>query len=67
MCFLAQLRRSGSKGVGIDKGEPPKWGGGRLGSAVLGRGMADPLKTSPSPCVLLAELGGSVSKGAGIK
>ena len=37
---------SGSKGVGVDKGEPPKWGG-RLSSAVLGRGMADPKKQAP--------------------
>jgi len=38
MCYLAKFGHSALKGVGINRGEPPKWGN----DGALPLGMADP-------------------------
>ena len=62
MCYLAEPDRSALKGVGINRGEPKKWG--RWSYGALGWGVADRLKTSPLPiCVMARQIWSFCVKG----
>ena len=53
MCYHAEFGRSGLRNVGIDTGEPQKWGALELRS--LGMGSRRGTRTSPT-CVTTSNL-----------